>query len=410
MKKRAFTVLELTITLIVICVLVGMALMSYQLYVEKAKSGEAIVNVGAIRKAEEMYRLLKGEYINADNADEISQRLSLEITPKFYEYRIVGATADNFLVVARRIGENLGEYLGSGAIPSELMVVAMDKTGGVSNTDLFATTGGQGAGTTGGGGSWGGVSGITSWIGGTPGSGTGGTTGGGGGGSSGGGTGGGELPQATGGSIPQPVVYSAEIQAALEKVASVGSKFIYISESGVSVEGDSGQYYYDLIQEKNINVAYIQMNPSWLGYWSSSDNLIAINESLKTDPGWPTETISAIITHEATHADYSYNPATWVNRITTLWPQAVGPYFVDPAELLDPFGDLYYSITEEYFTNANEAQLWKEYQADYAGVPGDGITFEDGKVSRYEQGEAVVRAYLRAIPSYAGLPEFYPGN
>ena len=411
MRRRGFTILELVITMVVLCVLIGIALVSYLGFIERGRSGEAYVNIGAIRKGEEAHKLLTGLYINADNADDINSKLSIEIRPKYYEYQVIGASVDNFLILAKRIGEDLNNYLASGTLPADFMLVAMDKSGAVSNAQLFATTGGQaGAGGIGGGGGWGGFGGITSWVGGGSGGGTGGGTGGGGGG------GFSVSPYTSGGgittSLPStPIVYSAEIQEALTKIESVGTVFHYTSQSGVTLDGDAGNYYYNVIKDHNINVVYVGMESDTLGYWSPGENLIAINQSLRDDPGWPSESIAAIITHEATHADYFYNTNTWVNRITTLWPQDDGPFHVDPAKLIDPTTNkLYYSITEEYFTNANEAQLWKEYQAGYAGVPGDGIDFENGKVANYDQGEAVIRAYLRAIPGYAGLPEFYPGN
>ncbi|MFA5256108.1 MAG: prepilin-type N-terminal cleavage/methylation domain-containing protein [Candidatus Omnitrophota bacterium] len=409
MRRRGFTILELVVTMVVLCVLAGIALISYQSYIERSRSAEAYVNIDMIKKGEELYKLRTGNYTNAGDADDINTKLFIGIKPRYYEYQVVGASADNFLILAKRIGEDLSSYLYSGAIPADFMLVAMDKSGAVSNAQLFATTGGQigSGGSTGGAGSWGGVGGTTYWMGGGSGGGSGGTSGG----------GGLDIPPSTGGGgvtdswSSTPVVYSAEIQDALNKIANVGTAFYYYSQSGVTLEGDSGNYYFDLIKDKNISVAYAEMASDTLGEWSSGTNSITINQSLKDDPGWPTESIAAIIVHEATHADYFYNTLTWYNRITTLWPQGSGPFFVDPTKLIDPdTGKLYYSITEEYFTNANEAQLWKEYQSDYAGVSGDGIDFENGKVARYDQGEAVVRAYLRAIPAYAALPEFYPQN
>jgi len=411
MKRKAFTILELVMVVIVLSILASLALGYYRYFAEKAKAAEAYAGIGAIKHAEEIYKMESGTYVNAADSGDINAKLFVGIAPKYYEYKVVGATEDNFLVVAKRIGEDLSNYIASGAMPAEFMLLAMDKSGPVSSASLFDAAGSGGGTATGGGGSWGSIGNITGWTGAISGGGaSGGVTGG-------SGAGGGIPGYKPGGTVTDtgismtPIVYSADIQNALNKISSLGTVFQYFSQSGVTLAGDTATYYSDLITEKNINVTYLEMDSNTLGYFSSSDNLIAINQSLQNDPGWPTESISAIITHEATHADYFYNTAKWYNRITTLWPEADGPYYVDPTKLIDPVsGGLYYSITEEYFTNANEAQLWREYQANYAGVPGDGINFENDKVTRYEQGEAVVRAYLVSIPAYHDLPEFYPGN
>ena len=435
MKRKAFTILELLVVVIVLSVLIGLAFVAYSSYVEKSKSGEALINIDAIKKGEEAYKLSNGAYVNADNADSINALLSIQILPKYYEYRVVGATAYNFLVIAKRIGEDIDSSLAAGIIPSDVAVMAMDNAGAVSNASLFATTGGLGSGgggtaTTGG---WGGLGGITAWVGG-PGGGTGGAGGGTGGTGGTGGIGGLGIPPYTGGgsfSYTLPgVVYNATTDEAMSLLGSEsGMPLRYVSSSGESLEAGTVQHYLDLINDEHINISWADLGYSitsdgWFsmiaGYWVDGSGTITLNSAMQTLPGFPPEVVATTILHEATHADYFYNSNTWENRIETMWPDvkatvdaAIAKGEPDPLRNPNfPGNPLVYTQTDEYFAHMDEAQLWGQYMDKYSGVQGVGIDIENDLYNTAQLGEASMRAYIGAIPYYAELPEFYydPNN
>lgn len=179
--------------------------------------------------------------------------------------------------------------------------------------------------------------------------------------------------------------------------------------------GDSGKDYYNLIIEKNVSVVFEEIESEedtfTFGYFSLEQNKIVLNPLLPEEYGWTPEALAAVVVHEATHVDYTYNPVKWVGRILDRWPTYQGVtltaelltqqmiYLYNPeTQLYEETPYLFYSITEEYFTNCNEAQAWEKLKNGYE------IPFLDGKVARYYQGEDAVRAYLRQ--SY-DLPEFY---
>lgn len=60
--KKAFTLIELLIVIVIIGVLATIAIPAYQSYVDKAKWSEAINVLGALRQACEEYRVETGEY------------------------------------------------------------------------------------------------------------------------------------------------------------------------------------------------------------------------------------------------------------------------------------------------------------------------------------------------------------
>ncbi|MBM3251362.1 MAG: hypothetical protein FJZ11_01085 [Candidatus Omnitrophica bacterium] len=383
--RKGFSTLEILIALIILSSLIGASIGVYKGYIEKAKSMEAVVNVAQIQRAEEAHKLEKGTYVGADNIDQINELLGLDILPKYYEYRVVGVTEDDFIVLAQRISDGLE----AGKIPLNLNVIAMNKTGAIkSGYQQYVGSGGVGGGS--GGGSGGGettfdVEGITS--------------------SSGGITiaGGVTSVVQVGGPAP-PVVYAAEIQAALDALKST-TKTLPL--------GDSGEYYYNLIKERNIAVEYTALDKNILGMWVPRENKIEINESLQTEPDWPAEAIACIIAHEATHADYDYNAYKWIERITELYgyteeqlvEEGLYRFFFNPETgLYEKQPVIQYSLTEEYFCFYNEAEVWKELKNGYTNW------VLDYEVSLFDQGEAAVRADLRTRSSYTDLPEFFKGN
>ncbi|MDP2911759.1 MAG: prepilin-type N-terminal cleavage/methylation domain-containing protein [Candidatus Omnitrophota bacterium] len=379
-RKSAFTLLEILITVIIIGILASLSFYFYKQAVDKAKANEAIVNVKTISDAEKIKKAEIDRYLAADNIEEINKQLELEITPKYYEYRVAGITDDNFIVIAKRIGEDIK----TSKLPSELLVIAMNKAGvmqtgyqqylgessdtGMGGTGI--TTGGSGGGLTGGSdtGSGLGSGGSSGSGGGSEGGSSGGVSGSGGGSSSGG-----------DGSISQPS-YSSGIQAALDLLNG----------------STAGQYYYDLIYAKSISVIYDDFSKyglqNALGFWwGTGHNTIYINQGLETLSSEPA--ISAIINHEATHADYDYYPDKWT--ASTL---------AEHSELTE--SDLHItvypgdSIDQEYNAFSSGITAWKELKGSYTDYN------QDAWQRVYDQGEDYMKAELRKPAYYGDLPEY----
>lgn len=110
MKNRGFTLIELLTVFIIISILISLALPHYARTIEKAKSTEAAVNIGALRSSMERYwydqRSIPGRYIPAtfDKLDMGNPNFTVN---RFYNYYIVDkSTKDmrNYIIKAERIG------------------------------------------------------------------------------------------------------------------------------------------------------------------------------------------------------------------------------------------------------------------------------------------------------------------
>ncbi len=195
-RSSGFSLVEIVIVLVIIGLLAALSIFIYSHFVDKAKSTEVIITAGNIREAEITHKIDKGEYVKADNVQEINDLLSLSINPKNYDYRVVGVSDQNFMVLANKID-------------TDKIVIAMNKDGlihqeygssGGSSSGSGDSGGGSssGSGDSGGGSSSGGSGGGSSSSSG----GSGGGSSSGSGGSSGGGSSGGSSGSGGTGSLP----------------------------------------------------------------------------------------------------------------------------------------------------------------------------------------------------------------
>lgn len=226
------------------------------------------------------------------------------------------------------------------------------------------TGGGGGSGGSGGGGSGGG----------------GGGSGGGGGGGTGGGTGGG-----SGGGYTGSTPVSISTALAILQASNAGS------------------YFFDLITGNHIAVQYTNiagwgLPPGVLAFWiDPSYNTIYLNDLLQTATS--AQVLATLIAHEATHADYSYNPEQRIAETLARHPELTrADLHIDVAP-----GN---SIDQEYSAFRSEILLWKELRGTVTG-PLDPLAQElDSNTVLYDQGEAFLKAQIRITYSDQTLPEY----
>jgi type II secretory pathway pseudopilin PulG len=376
--------LEILVVLIIIgCALISGVLM-YKNHIEKAKSAEAIITAGMIRDAEEIHKMETGSYVAAENTEVVNKHLGMGIVPKNYEYRVVGVTDDNFVVIAERIGKDIA----MGALTPKPIVVAMDKAGTLPGgyrppspitTQPSDIPGGI---------TYGGGRGLT----------TSGGFGGGGGGSSGGGSGQGSVGFRSSSGL---FLYNSQLDDALSLLEDT----------------EAGDYFYDLLQEKGVSVEYKNLGLSTLGLWMPSywldfypedegvyvPNTIYINSLLQQY--YSEAAIACVIVHEAVHADYNYN--TEERALATV--DRYGTGFWDLDWRIDPVtSELVLSDTldQEYNAFSKEVELWNE-------IKGTKVNEElDARLAEYEQDDYSegdprdTKLWARVATSYPDLLDY----
>lgn len=104
--KRAFTLVELLIVIVIVGVLATIALPNFTKTVEKAKADQAITYLKVIRTGEKIYYANNSTYAACANLGELKSKLGAEVTEENYTFVVaVGATgsiADSFLATATR--------------------------------------------------------------------------------------------------------------------------------------------------------------------------------------------------------------------------------------------------------------------------------------------------------------------
>jgi len=110
MHKKGFTLLEVLIVVIIIGILATIALHQYTATIEKARSGEAIINVGSIRVALDRYWYQNGAMPKDDDFTELDIDNPNAVINKLYTYTFKDNGTSNairkYTVTATRAGDD----------------------------------------------------------------------------------------------------------------------------------------------------------------------------------------------------------------------------------------------------------------------------------------------------------------
>ena len=87
-KKKAFTLLELMVTVIIVSILASVGFVSYLKTVERTHQREAEGMLQLIAAAEKMYELDNNVYTSCDNTADCNAVLDLDISGKYWNYRV----------------------------------------------------------------------------------------------------------------------------------------------------------------------------------------------------------------------------------------------------------------------------------------------------------------------------------
>jgi len=374
--RKAFTAVEILLAVAVVGILFGLIFAFYKSAINKAKYVEAVGTVDAISKAEEIKQMNTGEYVAAANTQEVNEKLGLDIKPKWYNYKVIGVTDDNFIVLAEKILDDIN----SGSLSSEPIVIAKDRSGPVSPESIPPT---EGESTPPDSGS---PSGPSDDGGGTP---SGGGGGGGGTPSGGGGPGGGGRQLRYPNQTPLP----ASLLDFMKQAPLANTR-------------------YDLINDKHINMVYVNPDDygvdrggaiAWwygindlYGFDSSgapvfiTGNTIFVNQYITSTYTQPA--LASIISHEATHADYDYNSQVWIDATKAAHNELTDS---DIHITQAPFN----SIDQEFQADAAMVQLWNVVRDGPNGAL-------DDYANHFAWGEAAFKAWLKSFPAYASLPNY----
>jgi prepilin-type N-terminal cleavage/methylation domain-containing protein len=102
--KRAFTLLELLVVVIIVGIFVAMAIPNMSSTVEKGRGKNAEFSLMAIYNAQKRYRLRNpsGVFYESNVINEINENLSLNIEDAFFVYAIAKNGKDGYKATATR--------------------------------------------------------------------------------------------------------------------------------------------------------------------------------------------------------------------------------------------------------------------------------------------------------------------
>jgi len=398
-KIKGFTLLEIVITIIVLTILASLGLVYYAKVINKSEDTEALVNLDAIKTAEEIEVTETGTYIDAHNEDVIEEKLGVAIDDKIFTYRVENATELNYTAIAER------------KKPKKDAPFMIVMSRGSEPVYHYTTQGSYGVGQggySGGAGGYISLSGAGGSSGGFGGDfGTGGSNGGSGGSSGGSGTGSGSSD----GSGSSGTGGSGENQGSSETGSGNGSgnpgwggggSGIYEGVDAALAQAyltllasSSGNGLAILLQTNDVTIT-VGDGEGALAYWDSSINTIVVDSAIAAS--WTAGGLAALISHEATHVDYTYNPEARITETLTRHPElSEDDLHIDES---DPDDYPWNSIDQEYNAFKTEAEVWNEVRDAENNEELDYVSW------LLAQGEATAKARIRQVYGGYGLPEY----
>lgn len=112
-SPKGFTLLELILVVVVIGILATLAVPQFTGMAEKARAAEAINTIGAIKTAEDIYKLETGTYVNDALGDGsiLSVRFPIADSENTYwTYAVSGAGDTGYTVTADRSDKDAGTF------------------------------------------------------------------------------------------------------------------------------------------------------------------------------------------------------------------------------------------------------------------------------------------------------------
>jgi len=399
-KRRAFTLIEILLAITVIAVFFGLIFAFYKNAINKSKYVEAVATVANIAKTEEIAKLETGEYIAAANTQEVNERLGMDIEPRWFNYKVVGVTNDNFIVLAERIRDDIE----SGDLAGDDIVVARNNTGPISPDSVNQSPEDLGGDDIGGPDTGDSAPPGSS----SPGSG-GPSSGSPGGGSPGGDSGDSGDSNPTGGGDDDSVRHPTQ-------TAVPSSVLDYLNQAPLAADRLS------LINDNDIRIVYVDnadygTSESYIAFWWGindhveydsngnqvfvTGNTIFVNQNATAT--YTEAALAAIIAHEATHADYDYNPQEWIDATKAAHPMIVDPVTGELRPITD--NDIHVtqypgnSIDQEYNANDAMVELWDVVKDSSNGNL-------DAYSAAFATGEDNFKTILKAMPAYRNLPDY----
>ncbi|MDD2702436.1 MAG: type II secretion system protein [Candidatus Omnitrophica bacterium] len=111
--RRAFTMIEVVIVLVISGIIATLGFMNYRNFTEKNRGKNAETNLSVIFNAEKRYKLSNNEYFACDGCavSDLNKGLDIFIDDPYFTYTIT-ADEDDFSAVAVRNSEGNGPCIG----------------------------------------------------------------------------------------------------------------------------------------------------------------------------------------------------------------------------------------------------------------------------------------------------------